>query len=85
MAEITAATTTAEHEPVLRLPGFFPSYRAECKPVAAQFFHCFTSKGAPRNLDDALAGERGLRYCQTELHAYAQCMERALKQAPKRS
>ncbi|ELR14679.1 uncharacterized protein ACA1_125530 [Acanthamoeba castellanii str. Neff] len=74
-------SATEDLSPVL--PDYFPSLTRECQKAGLVFFHCFSEQSKHKGTEDAQAGVRGLVLCQEPLQAYAQCMERSLKQPQK--
>jgi hypothetical protein len=68
----------------LRVADHFPKVLPPCAPVAALFFHCFSSHARQLNGVDANAARRGLRECRAQMDDYDQCMAAALDEQRRR-
>jgi hypothetical protein len=68
----------------LRVADHFPKVLPPCAPVAALFFHCFSSHARQLNGVDANAARRGLRECRAQMDDYDQCMTAALDEQRRR-
>ncbi|TMW69445.1 hypothetical protein Poli38472_001601 [Pythium oligandrum] len=77
--------TQTESNTVPQVSAHFPRVPADCKKVADKFFSCFYEHGKQdKDSTDPEAGNKALVQCASAVQAYNQCVDVAVKKAPKK-